>query len=189
MRRSRIVPCVLFAVLCGAISAPRAQSTSGRNAPELAGFKTRVNQYAELSRRLEATLPKLPTEATPEAIDRNQRAFETLIVASRPKARAGDVFTPTGQSYIRALMKRVFAGADRDRLLGTILDENPGPVPLTVNGRYPADAPLASMPPEVLAALPELPKELEYRFVGRALILLDPHAHIVVDLVPAALPQ
>ena len=176
-------------MVCGLVAAPQAQSTSGRNAPELAGFRARVTQYAELSRKLEATLPKLPTEATPEQIDRNQRAFETLIASSRPKAKPGDVFTPTGQSYIRALMKRVFATADRDRLLGTILDENPGPVALTVNGRYPAEAPLASMPAEVLAVLPELPTELEYRFVGRSLILLDSHAHIVVDVVQAALPQ
>ena len=45
------------------------------------------------------------------------------------------------------------------------------------------------MPPEVLGALPALPVELEYRFVGDALILLDTHAHIVIDLVPDALPK
>ena len=45
------------------------------------------------------------------------------------------------------------------------------------------------MPPDVLKALPPLPESLEYRFVGDSLILLDPHAHIIVDFLPNALPR
>jgi hypothetical protein len=45
------------------------------------------------------------------------------------------------------------------------------------------------MPAEVLKALPPLPEELEYRFVGDALILLDAHAHIVVDFFANVLPR
>jgi hypothetical protein len=45
------------------------------------------------------------------------------------------------------------------------------------------------MPPEVLKNLPRLPEELEFRFVGATLILLDPQAHMVVDFVPNALPR
>ena len=37
------------------------------------------------------------------------------------------------------------------------------------------------MPPQVLQALPKLPEELEYRFIGDRLILFDIHAHIIVD--------
>ena len=33
------------------------------------------------------------------------------------------------------------------------------------------------MPPQVLAALPKLPEDIEYRFIGDRLILLDVHAH------------
>jgi hypothetical protein len=45
------------------------------------------------------------------------------------------------------------------------------------------------MPPEVLAILPELPEELQYRFVDRRLALVDNHAHIIVDFVDNALPS
>ena len=40
------------------------------------------------------------------------------------------------------------------------------------------------MPPQVLKALPKLPEDLEYRFIQLNLILLDPHAHLIVDYIP-----
>jgi hypothetical protein len=41
--------------------------------------------------------------------------------------------------------------------------------------------------PCVLAALPALPPELQYRIVGDALALIDVHAGLVVDVLPDAL--
>jgi hypothetical protein len=40
------------------------------------------------------------------------------------------------------------------------------------------------MPPSLLLNLPELPKELEYRFVGRELVLRDSAANLIVDVLP-----
>ena len=48
--------------------------------------------------------------------------------------------------------------------------------------------PLSTVPPQVLEGLPKLPEELEYRFVGERLILLDPHAHIIVDYMERVFP-
>ena len=45
------------------------------------------------------------------------------------------------------------------------------------------------MPPLLLTQLPPLPPELQYRFLGRALILLDADANLIVDVVPDALPE
>jgi hypothetical protein len=42
--------------------------------------------------------------------------------------------------------------------------------------------------PAVFNVLPGLPAELEYRFVGRNLVLLDAEANLVVDVVREALP-
>jgi hypothetical protein len=39
----------------------------------------------------------------------------------------------------------------------------------------------------VLLALPKLPKELEFRFVGSTLILRDTKANIIADILPNAL--
>jgi hypothetical protein len=38
------------------------------------------------------------------------------------------------------------------------------------------------MPPSVLLRLPKLPKGLEYRFVGKHLILYDMKANLIVDI-------
>ncbi len=60
---------------------------------------------------------------------------------------------------------------------------------ITVNGQYPEELPLANMPAELLKNLPPLPSIVEYRFVGDSLILLDSGAHLIVDLIPSALPR
>ena len=43
--------------------------------------------------------------------------------------------------------------------------------------------------PSMLAGLPELPGELEYRFLGRDLLIIDVLANLVVDVLHDALPE
>jgi hypothetical protein len=71
------------------------------------------------------------------------------------------------------------------------MDENPIPAEaskLAVNIRYPDTVPLTTVPPQVLQTLPKLTEDIEYRFIGDQLILLDGHAHVIVDFIPDALP-
>lgn len=164
----------------------RPLSTTGAQA--LADFNERVKQYASLHNRLEATLPKLPKETDPKIIDAHQRGLEKLIRAERKDARPGDIFTAPTQAHIRQLLARVFAGKEGAELKGTILDENPGKIALTVNSRYPDEVPLSTVPPQVLSSLPKLPEELEYRFIGDRLILLDVHAHTIADYMDNVFP-
>ena len=46
------------------------------------------------------------------------------------------------------------------------------------------------MPVNVLKALPKLPEnqDIDYRFVGRHLILLDTRANMIIDYLPNAIP-
>ena len=44
------------------------------------------------------------------------------------------------------------------------------------------------VPPDVLKQLPALPKDLEYRFVTKHLILFDARSNLVVDVLPNAIP-
>ena len=53
------------------------------------------------------------------------------------------------------------------------MDENPVGLRRVVNGRYPDNVPVSTMPPPVLQTLPKLSEGLEYRFVGDDLIILD----------------
>ena len=68
-----------------------------------------------------------------------------------------------------------------------IKEDAPAAVPLKVNARYPEGAPLPTVPPNLLASLPRLPEDLEYRIIGNHLILRDVHANVIVDFIPSAI--
>ena len=174
----------------GAVQPPTnvARPLSSPDAQALAEFNARVTAYAELHKKLEATLPPLPQETTPEAVDKHQRAMAQLIVQARKGSKQGDIITPATQAAFRQLLARVLQGAEGRALKATILDENPGNIGLKVNGRYPDEVPLSTVPPQVLAALPKLPEHLEYRFIGDRLILLDVHAHTLADYMDKVFP-
>jgi hypothetical protein len=70
-----------------------------------------------------------------------------------------------------------------------IKDDNPGNIAFKINEPYPEKQPLSTVPPNVLKALPPLPEgeDLEYRFIGKHVILLDGRASIIVDYIPNAM--
>jgi hypothetical protein len=159
------------------------------DAKALAGFLDRVNEYVKVHQKLEAALPHLPKEATPQQIDKNQRALGALIQDARRTAKQGDIFTPESQGVMKRLLAKVFGGADGAALKASIMDENPGVPKIVVNERYPDTVPLSTIPPQVLEGLPKLPEEMEFRFVGNTLVLMDVHAHIIADYIPDAFPH
>ena len=154
----------------------------------MAEFDKRVQDYVALHRKLEATLTNLPNEATPQQIDDHQRALGKLIQQARANAKPGDLFTADMRNVVRRLLARVFRGPGGQQVKRSILDEYTGTVRLQVNSRYPDTVPLSTVPPQVLQNLPTLPEDLEYRFVGDRLILLDSHAHIIADYVERVFP-
>lgn len=171
---------------------PTPRTAVNPDAKVMAEFSARVDEYVALHKKVESGLAALPTEATPAQLDVHQRLFATKLSEARKGARQGALFTPPMQEVVRRLVARLFADRQaRRQLRDSIMDDNPGAgaVRLAVNARYPDDVPLSTMPPDVLKNLPPLPPELEYRFVGETLILLDPDAHLVVDFVPRALPR
>ena len=157
-------------------------------AKALADFQVRLKEYLALHEKFEGTLPKLPDRATPQEIDRHQRLFAPLIQKARAGAKQGDVFTPEMQLFVRKITRRAFSGPDGKQMISSILDENPVGLKIAINSRYPDEVPLSTMPPDLLAALPKLPPELEFRFVGDRMILHDKHAHIIIDWVDNVLP-
>lgn len=162
---------------------------SNQVAKEMVEFVARVEAYNQLREKLMADLPRLPDKATAEEVEKRQVALQGRIAAARKGAKPGDIFVPDMQAVVRALMARVFANpTQRAELRATIADENPAGLKLVVNTRYP-DAPVVTMPPEVLKNLPTLPKDLEYRFVGESLILLDTRSQLIVDVMSYALPK
>ena len=51
---------------------------------------------------------------------------------------------------------------------------------------YPKKKPLSTVPPNILAALPSLPDGIQYRFLGRHLVLHDTRANVIIDRIPYA---
>jgi hypothetical protein len=165
------------------------QTRVNPDAKALAAFMENVKKYVALHQKLEATLPHLPKEAKPEQIDESQRSLGRLIQQARAGAREGDIFTKESRAVFRRLLYGIFSGPDGKALKASIMDENVGPIKLQINGRYPDKVPVSTVPPQVLEALPKLPEELQYRFIGNRLILFDEHAHIVPDFMDNALPR
>jgi hypothetical protein len=160
------------------------------NAEALLGaqFVKRVEDYVALHKKLEAKLPPRPEHATPEQVDAHARALSKLLAEARPRARQGNMLPSDTRAYLRRQIARALSGPDRASIRQEITEDNPGRVKLQVNSRYPDGVPLTTMPPSVLAELPRLPEDVEYRFIGTRLILLDVHAQLVVDYMDAAIP-
>jgi hypothetical protein len=177
----------LAVAMCASATAQKERTNP--NAAAIAEFTKRVDEYVALHKKQEATIPSLPKDASPQQIDQHQRALGRLIAEARPNAKRGDIFTLPMERIARKLLADIFQGPGGEQMKREIFEEyeqrNIRPV---VNGRYPDEVPLSTVPPAVLAGLPKLPEELEYRFVGRSLILLDPHAHIIADYIERAIP-
>jgi hypothetical protein len=154
-------------------------------------FEARVNRYVALHRRLERSLPPEQMFDDWEEMGEARDALADVLREARPQARAGDIFSPGFRDVVTTRVNDALARANYD--LATVLaaiDEEalPGAAPLKVNDRFPWDEVGAAMWPALLRALPPLPRELEYRFVKRTLVLVDVHADLVVDLLEDALP-
>ncbi|MGH9411845.1 MAG: hypothetical protein ACRD1V_20615 [Vicinamibacterales bacterium] len=182
----RAIGLLTVLLVSSAVGAGAQQAVNPR-AEVLKEFVKRLDEYAALHRKLDRTLPKLPTQTTPAQADAHERALGRLIQQARGSAKPGDIFTPAMQQLVRTLLVPIFQGPGGNQIKYEITDnEYKGDAPVAVNARYPDAVPLSTMPPQVLAALPKPPDELEYRFVRTTLILLDPRAHIIADYMEHA---
>jgi hypothetical protein len=121
------------------VTAPPTERVVGPLSPAdalaLATMNDRLKDYIDLHTKLERSLPRLPKDATPQEIDKNQRAFEALVRNARARAKPGDIFTPEARPVIKRLLATVFAGPEGQQLKSSIMDENPVGLTVAVNGR------------------------------------------------------
>jgi hypothetical protein len=177
----------LGALLLAASAASGEERTPARgpDAQTTEQFVERAENYVKLRTDATSEIPKLKETPAPEEIQAREKAIAAAIQARRTGAKPGDVFGPA-RAPIAAVVRhnwRQLSAAERASLLSEV-----GPIPApAVNSVYPPGVPLASFPPDLLTVLPELPEQLEYRFAGRHLILLDIEANLVVDVVPGVL--
>jgi hypothetical protein len=160
------------------------------HAAALAEFKTRVDAYADMHKQLAQGNARQQETADPAKITAAKAALATRVQATRVNAKAGDVFTPAVQPVFRKLLAPELKGEDGRDTKAILKDDAPAPgsVPFKVNAKYPEKQPLPTVPANVLLSLPTLPAPLEYRIVGRHLLLLDTEADLVVDYILNVIP-
>ena len=152
-------------------------------------FEKRAKEYVKLREQLEEKMPKLSQEAKAEEIQAHKKQFQDRVRAARAGAKHGDVFTPEAMTLIRAIIKDEYKGRQRIELRDTVLRESDTKaVPLRVNYPYPESEEVLEMAPTLLLRLPQLPKQLRYRFVGHNLLLIDRENGLIVDYMTKALP-
>jgi len=149
----------------------------------VADFSTRVQSYFDLRSRLEKGLPPLRVTEDVSEIRRVRRALARKIQAARHGAHEGDIFSPA----ISVEFKEVLALEMNAKTWAVIMDDNPGEFSHEINGIYPDGKPFSTVPGKILAVLPALPDGVEYRFLGRHLILLDIRANVILDRIPYAI--
>jgi hypothetical protein len=110
--------------------------------------------------------------------------------SARGAARQGGIFTPDVTDDFEAIIKKAFSGKEGRNMRRTIRESDfITPIVLRVNDVYPEGIAMTTMPPTLLARLPVLPKELVYRIIGGALVLLDIRSNVIVDFIPDAIPK
>ena len=173
---------IALGLFAGSERRTAAQTPVNPDAALLADFTARVKAYHDLRAKADNGTPPLKETKNPAEIEAAEKARAARIRAARATAKQGDIFTPAIEKKFRSLLKWETTGTDGAKVKKAIVDEKPL-VPLVVNGEYPKAEPLATVPPAVLKALPELPDGIEYRFVRRHLILRDTQANLIVDFI------
>jgi hypothetical protein len=180
-----------------------AEKNTNPDALVLADFQKRIDSYMAIHKEAAKDAPALKQTNNPAEIKTAQDALGARIRAARATAKAGDIMTLEIQNKFRRLMYPVVTAPAPQGTAGRAVkadvkeelkenseerkEEGGKPVPLKVNATYPNDTPLPTTPPQVLMNLPKLPEQLEYRIVGKNLIIRDVEANIIVDFVQNAI--
>lgn len=161
---------------------------------EVEEFLEEVNEYIEHRTRAREDLPKLDEESDPEEVTAYAKALTAKIAARRRGAKQGDVFNPKLARSFKRIFAAELARGDHERKV-VLTEGNPtgdeekiAAPRVAVNAQYIPASPLSTVPPTLLLLLPTLPEEVEYRFIGRSLILRDSVANLIIDFIPNAVP-
>jgi hypothetical protein len=170
MNAVRLAVLLVIAAAMGLPAPATTSQESFRDSTAITQFQRFADAYAMQHRQIQRRLG--------EGAD--QAAMAAAIRAARPSAGDGDFFTP------------IIGDAFRHRISNALRTPSckiDGPVQ---SSEVPRVGGLAigaqAVPSCVVAVLPRLPEELEYRVASVALVLLDTHANAVVDVLHGAFP-
>jgi hypothetical protein len=183
MRKPRRLSALPLLMICLAPAWTLRVAAQNADAKVLAEFKAKVDAYDALRKDLAKKAPPLKKADEPHEIAIAEKALAEQIKIARANAKPGDIFTPETQRVFKRLLSPTLKG-DEGVENKTVLKEDRPPaakIPLRVNGEYPKDQPLSTVPPDMLRALPPLPEAVQYRFAGKHLILYCTRGNLIVD--------
>jgi len=157
-------------------------------------LQSRVDEYLKLRKQAVEHVPKLKIKAEPQELQAHKRGQLEALRTALSGAKQGDILTPAVQRYLKDVIRTEVKGRAGRAVKDSTKAGNPATegssksVPLEVNAPYPDSAPLSTVPPTLLLRLPTLPKELDFRFVGRHLVLHDVQSGMIVDFILNAMP-
>ena len=172
--------CLTAVTLAGTgITALTQQRQTNSQPAVLQKFQAALKQYVDVRQKALSQFQPLKPDADQATIASREKAMGEAIRTARTGAHPGEIFSKDVGPFFRTAVKADFnRRSPKGKQLR--LDELPHFRPV-VNQTYPSSWPLQTFPPTLLAQLPQLPEELEYRFVDNSLILRDKQANIVVD--------
>jgi hypothetical protein len=144
-------------------------------------FQRAADAYAFLHRQAERRLGQEHRKAGRPVDSIESAELATAIINARSIAAPGSLFTPSVAAVFREVAARASRapGCDPGELRTGVWD-----LSHEVNSTATGTRPLAAC---IATALPALPEELEYRSAGTVLAVVDAHANLVVDILPALL--
>jgi hypothetical protein len=189
MKAAVPISILISIALCTVGLAAPAQENGSQDSPVVKDFQQRVADYGKLHKIARSEVHGLKHTTSAEEIEHHEHRLAKRLRESGREAVQGNIFTAGIAAEFRRLIAVTMRGPEADGIRESL--QRAAPVHLTairVNQTYPAGVPLQSTPPSLLLNLPSLPPELEYRLVGRALILRDIEANLIVDFIPNAVP-
>jgi hypothetical protein len=157
----------------------------------IAAFEEKVKAYDKLRKDLAKDSPPLKETNNPAEIANAEKSLAAKIRVARATAKRGDLFTPATEAMFKRLIRPpMVTGPDAKENKAIVKEDapKPGEVPFKINGEYPKEVPQSTVPPDVLKALPPLPENLQYRIVGKHLILLCVPGNLIIDYMLNAIP-
>ena len=181
----------LVAAMCVSLMAQGSPPDGKEREPGQAygDFQERVNSYVKLRKNIEKAVPAAKLTDQPEQIKARKLLLAQKMMVARKDAKRGEIFSHEATKAFRKQINRTFSGAEGRELRRTISQGSPVRLRLQVNQTYPEDFPVTTMPPTLLAELPKLPPEVEYRVVGRDLVLQDSETRLVLDFIRGVYPK
>jgi hypothetical protein len=189
-RARAAVVCLVVLSSAGPVSgSKRAQPAATADGDaSLKGFRAAIDGYVGLRTRIASEVPPLRVTADAQEIARTSDAIARAVTRARRNARSGQFFDAAAAAGIRKRLAAALASTDEVGIRALLEEDMTTFRDVRVHSRYPVGFTLPTMPATLLQALPVLPPQLEYRFIGRALILRDVDAALIVDYLPDALP-